>query len=42
MGCRGKRLTPGLNTLETALRFNPEHLSCYQLTLAGETPPMGR
>ena len=25
-------------TLETALRFNPEHLSCYQLTLAADTP----
>ncbi|MDP2046925.1 MAG: radical SAM family heme chaperone HemW, partial [Deltaproteobacteria bacterium] len=33
--------TPGawLKTLETALGFNPEHLSCYQLTItAGETP----
>ncbi len=32
--------SPGawLQTLETALSFTPEHLSCYQLTIAGETP----
>jgi oxygen-independent coproporphyrinogen-3 oxidase len=30
-----------INSLETALRFKPEHLSCYQLTLADDTP-MGR
>jgi putative oxygen-independent coproporphyrinogen III oxidase len=30
-----------LKTLETALSFAPEHLSCYQLTLAGDTP-LGR
>ena len=42
MGCRGKTWTPGLNTLETALGFNPEHLSCYQLTIkAGGTPALG-
>ena len=29
------------NTLETALSFNPEHLSCYQLTVADATP-LGR
>jgi putative oxygen-independent coproporphyrinogen III oxidase len=30
-----------LKTLETALSFAPEHLSCYQLTLARDTP-LGR
>jgi putative oxygen-independent coproporphyrinogen III oxidase len=40
-GLPGQSLDAWTNTLETALRFNPEHLSCYQLTLAPETP-MGR
>jgi len=40
-GLPGQPPAAWLNTLETALRFNPEHLSCYQLTLAAETP-MGR
>jgi putative oxygen-independent coproporphyrinogen III oxidase len=40
-GLPGQSLDAWLKTLETALRFNPEHLSCYQLTLAPETP-MGR
>lgn len=32
--------SPGtwLKTLKTALSFAPEHLSCYQLTIAAETP----
>ena len=45
-GLPGQSLDAWINTLETALSFNPEHLSCYQLTLAGGTPalrtPMGR
>ena len=40
-GLPGQSLDAWINTLETALSFNPEHLSCYQLTLAPETP-MGR
>jgi putative oxygen-independent coproporphyrinogen III oxidase len=40
-GLPGQSLDAWTRTLETALRFNPEHLSCYQLTLAPETP-MGR
>jgi len=27
-----------LDTLERALRFDPEHISCYELTLEGHTP----
>jgi oxygen-independent coproporphyrinogen-3 oxidase len=38
-GLPGQSLEAWLQTLETALSFNPEHLSCYQLTLeAGGTP----
>ena len=40
-GLPGQTLDAWLKTLETALSFAPEHLSCYQLTLAPETP-MGR
>ena len=40
-GLPGQTAEAWLNTLETALRFDPEHLSCYQLTLAEDTP-MGR
>ncbi|MDO9533305.1 MAG: radical SAM family heme chaperone HemW [Deltaproteobacteria bacterium] len=46
-GLPGQSLDGWLKTLEQALSFAPEHLSCYQLTLmAGETPalrtPMAR
>jgi oxygen-independent coproporphyrinogen-3 oxidase len=38
-GLPGQSLDAWLKTLETALSFSPEHLSCYQLTIeAGETP----
>ena len=38
-GLPGQTLDAWLKTLEQALSFAPEHLSCYQLTLtAGETP----
>jgi putative oxygen-independent coproporphyrinogen III oxidase len=37
-GLPGQSLDAWRRTLETAVRFNPEHLSCYQLTLAPETP----
>jgi putative oxygen-independent coproporphyrinogen III oxidase len=40
-GLPGQNLEAWRRTLETALSFNPEHLSCYQLTLAPATP-MGR
>ncbi|MCK9376324.1 MAG: radical SAM family heme chaperone HemW [Syntrophobacterales bacterium] len=40
-GLPGQRPEAWLRTLETALSFTPEHLSCYQLTLADDTP-MGR
>ncbi len=40
-GLPGQTLKAWLRTLETALSFTPEHLSCYQLTLANDTP-MGR
>jgi len=40
-GLPGQTLDAWLQTLEQALSFAPEHLSCYQLTLAPETP-MGR
>ncbi len=40
-GLPGQTMAAWSKTLETALRFNPEHLSCYQLTLAAETP-MGK
>jgi putative oxygen-independent coproporphyrinogen III oxidase len=40
-GLPGQTLDAWRRTLETALSFNPEHLSCYQLTLAaGETPAL--
>ena len=39
-GLPGQSLDAWLKTLETALSFTPEHLSCYQLTLAGETPAL--
>jgi oxygen-independent coproporphyrinogen-3 oxidase len=31
-----------MGTLETALSFRPEHLSCYQLTVEADTPLAGR
>ena len=37
-GLPGQSLDAWTNTLETALSFNPEHLSCYQLTLAPGDP----
>jgi oxygen-independent coproporphyrinogen-3 oxidase len=37
-GLPGQRLESWLKTLEQALSHQPEHLSCYQLTLAPETP----
>ncbi|MGA9755468.1 MAG: radical SAM family heme chaperone HemW, partial [Desulfobaccales bacterium] len=37
-GLPGQRPDAWINTLKTALRFNPEHLSCYQLTVADATP----
>jgi putative oxygen-independent coproporphyrinogen III oxidase len=40
-GLPGQTIATWRTTLEKALRFAPEHLSCYQLTLAPETP-MGR
>jgi putative oxygen-independent coproporphyrinogen III oxidase len=40
-GLPGQSLDAWLYTLTTALSVAPEHLSCYQLTLAPETP-MGR
>jgi putative oxygen-independent coproporphyrinogen III oxidase len=40
-GLPGQTLAAWSETLETALRFSPEHLSCYQLTLAADTP-MGK
>jgi putative oxygen-independent coproporphyrinogen III oxidase len=40
-GLPGQTTAAWVNTLEMALGFNPEHLSCYQLTLAQDTP-MGR
>jgi putative oxygen-independent coproporphyrinogen III oxidase len=40
-GLPGQTLDAWLKTLETALSFAPEHLSCYQLTImAGETPAL--
>ena len=40
-GLPGQTLDAWRQTLETALSFNPEHLSCYQLTItAGETPAL--
>jgi len=40
-GLPGQTTDAWINTLETALSFNPEHLSCYQLTVA-EATPLGR
>ncbi|MEJ2673183.1 MAG: coproporphyrinogen-III oxidase family protein, partial [Deltaproteobacteria bacterium] len=37
-GLPGQTAAAWRRNLETALSFNPEHLSCYQLTLADETP----
>jgi putative oxygen-independent coproporphyrinogen III oxidase len=37
-GLPGQSLDTWLTTLETALSFAPEHLSCYQLTVADATP----
>ena len=40
-GLPGQTTDAWLKTLETALSFNPEHLSCYQLTIeAGGTPAL--
>jgi oxygen-independent coproporphyrinogen-3 oxidase len=40
-GLPGQSLDAWLKTLEKALSFAPEHLSCYQLTVvAGETPAL--
>lgn len=40
-GLPGQTLDAWLKTLEQALSFAPEHLSCYQLTImAGETPAL--
>jgi putative oxygen-independent coproporphyrinogen III oxidase len=40
-GLPGQTVAAWVKTLEQALRFGPEHLSCYQLTLAPDTP-LGR
>jgi putative oxygen-independent coproporphyrinogen III oxidase len=40
-GLPGQTLAAWRRSLETALSFAPEHLSCYQLTLVDDTP-MGR
>jgi oxygen-independent coproporphyrinogen-3 oxidase len=40
-GLPGQSLDAWTHTLEMALSFTPEHLSCYQLTVAGHTP-LGR
>jgi len=37
-GVPGQEIEAWLNTLSQALTFDPEHLSCYQLTLEAETP----
>jgi len=37
-GIPGQTLEGWLETLEKCLAFNPEHVSCYQLTVAGGTP----
>jgi putative oxygen-independent coproporphyrinogen III oxidase len=40
-GLPGQTIATWRTTLEQALSFNPEHLSCYQLTIAaGETPAL--
>jgi oxygen-independent coproporphyrinogen-3 oxidase len=40
-GLPGQRQETWIRTLEQVLEFNPEHLSCYHLTLAPDTP-LGR
>ena len=40
-GLPGQALGSWLDTLDRAMAFSPEHLSCYQLTLEEETP-MGK
>jgi oxygen-independent coproporphyrinogen-3 oxidase len=37
-GVPGQTMQSWLKTLSQAIDFSPEHLSCYQLTLAGDTP----
>lgn len=37
-GVPGQTMEAWLNSLERALEFGPEHLSCYQLTLEERTP----
>ena len=37
-GLPGQTLAQALSDVETALSFNPPHLSCYQLTLEPNTP----
>jgi putative oxygen-independent coproporphyrinogen III oxidase len=39
-GLPGQTQDTWRQTLETAVSFAPEHLSCYQLTVAGETPAL--
>ena len=36
-GLKGQALKDWLKTLEQAVLFNPEHISCYQLTIEGKT-----
>lgn len=40
-GLEGQTVAGWLSTLERAVRFGPEHLSCYQLTVDEETPFAG-
>lgn len=40
-GLEGQTVAGWLNTLERAVRFGPEHLSCYQLTVDEGTPFAG-
>ena len=37
-GVPGQEMTPWLKTLNQAVAFEPEHLSCYQLTVEPHTP----
>ncbi|MGB7573571.1 MAG: radical SAM family heme chaperone HemW [Thermodesulfobacteriota bacterium] len=37
-GVPGQNINSWLTTLNQAVAFSPEHLSCYQLTLAAKTP----
>ena len=37
-GVPGQDINSWLTTLKEAIAFSPEHLSCYQLTLAAKTP----